>query len=84
MKIKIIEQEIKTAYYRLQVTDVEFYHDYLDGEKNKPIKCQIKSTLEIKIGEEIIKKQISNTVFINSNEPIYKEILLHSKHIIHV
>jgi hypothetical protein len=29
-----------------------------------------------------ITKEVSNTVFINSNDEIYKEIILHSKHII--
>jgi DNA polymerase III alpha subunit (gram-positive type) len=83
MQIEIKDQEIKTARYHLQITDAEFYHDYLkEDENNAPIKCQIKSKLEIKIGEETIVKEISNTVYINPEEPIYKEILLHSKHII--
>ncbi len=82
MKTNIIDQEIKTARYSLQITDANFYHDYLDKEENKPIKCQIKSSLEIEIGGKKIVKEISNTVFINPEEDIYKEILLHSKHIV--
>jgi hypothetical protein len=67
--------------YKLQIIDSDFYHDFLDKDlKNKPIKCTIKSELEIKIGSEIIKKEISNTFFINSDEPIYKEILDNSSY----
>lgn len=81
--MKIKKQEIKTVSYHLQITDAEFYHDYLiEDEKNALIKCQIKSKLEIKIGKETIVKEISNTVFINPDEPIYREIILHSKQII--
>lgn len=81
--MKVLKQETKTAHYKLQIVDVAFYHDWLDKDlKNKPIKCSIKSKLAIKIGNEIIEKIISNTVFMNPEEPIYKEILLHSKHII--
>lgn len=80
--MEIENQQINTARYHLQIIDAEFYHDYLkEDEKNAPIKCQIKSKLEIKIGDEIIVKDISNTVFINPEEPIYKQILLHSQHI---
>lgn len=82
MEIEIKNQEIKTARYSLQITDADFYHDYIDKEENKPIKCQVKSTLQIEIGGKKIVKEISNTVFINPEEDIYKEILLHSKHIV--
>ena len=83
MKTNIIDQEIKTARYSLQITDANFFHDYLkEDESNAPIKCQIKSSLEIEIGGKKIVKEISNTVFINPEEDIYKEILLHSKHIV--
>lgn len=83
MEIEIKNQEIKTARYSLQIIDANFFHDWLDKEgKTQPIKCQIISKLEIQIGDEIIKKEVSNTVFINPEEPIFKEIQLHSKHII--
>lgn len=82
-KIEIKNLEIKTAEYRIQIIDANFFHDWLDKEGNtQPIKCQIISKLQIKIGNEKINKEISNTVFINPDEPIFKEIILHSKHII--
>jgi hypothetical protein len=69
--------------YKLKIIDAILMHEYLkEDEKTAPIKCQIKSILEISVGEETIKKEISNTVFINPEEPIFLEILLKSKHII--
>ena len=83
MEIEIKDQELKTARYHLQITAVEFWHDHLKDEENSaPIKCCFKSTFEMKIDNEIITKEVSNTVFINPEESIYKQILLHSKHII--
>lgn len=70
-----------TIAYKMQIIDVDFFHDFLDADlKNKPIKCTIKSILEIKLGTETIEKTISNTVFINPDEPIYKEILFNSNY----
>lgn len=83
MEIETKDQEIKTAKYTLQITSVEFWHDYLkEDEDSAPIKCNFKSTFEMEVGGEKITKEVSNTVFINPEEPIYKEIILHSKHII--
>ena len=82
MKNKIIKQEIKTAKYSLQITDANFFHQHLKDERNSQIKCQIKSILEIEIDGKKVVKEISNSVFINPDEEIYKEILIHSKHII--
>lgn len=84
MENEVKDQELKIAKYTLQITAVEFWHDYLkdDEENSAPIKCCFKSTFEMKIDNEIITKEVSNTVFINPEEPIYKEILLHSKHIV--
>ena len=83
MEIEVIDQELKTAKYTLQITAVDFWHDYLkDGENSAPIKCNFKSTFEMEVGGEKITKEVSNTVLINPEEPIYKEILLHSKHIV--
>lgn len=87
MKIEVKNQELKKATYHLQITDVVLFHSYLkeeeeEDENNLPIKCQFKSTFEMEVGGEKIIKEVSNTVFINPEEPIYKEILLHSKHIV--
>ena len=83
MKIEVKNQELKKATYHLQITDVVLFHSYLkEDEVNLPIKCQFKSTFEMELGTEKIIKEVSNTVFINPEEPIYKEILLHSKHIV--
>jgi hypothetical protein len=83
MEIEVKDQELKTARYSLQITGVDFWHDYLkEDENNAPIKCNFKSTFEMEVGGEKITKEVSNTVFINPEEPIYKEILLHSKHIV--
>ena len=84
MENEVKDQELKTAKYTLQITAVEFWHDYLkeDEENSAPIKCNFKSTFEMEVGCEKIIKEVSNTVLINPEEPIYKEILLHSKHIV--
>ncbi len=84
MKIEVKDQELKRATYDLQITDVVLFHSYLkeEDENNLPIKCQFKSTFEMEVGAEKIIKEVSNTVFINPEEPIYKEILIHSKHIV--
>lgn len=83
MEIEVKDQELKTAKYTLQITAVDFWHDYLkEDEDSAPIKCNFKSTFEMEVGGEKIIKEVSNTVFINPEEPIYKEILLHSKHIV--
>ena len=82
MKTNIIDQEIKTARYSLQITDANFFHEHLKDETNDQIKGQIKSILEIEIDGEKIVKEISNSVFINPEEEIYKKILINSKHIL--
>lgn len=82
MKTNIIDQEIKTARYSLQITDANFFHEHLKDETNAQIKCQIKSILKIEIDGEKIVKEISNSVFINPEEEIYKKILINSKHIL--
>ena len=83
MEIEVKDQELKTAKYTLQITAVDFWHDYLkEDEDSAPIKCNFKSTFEMEVDGEKITKEVSNTVFINPEEPIYKEILLHSKHIV--
>jgi hypothetical protein len=83
MKTKIINQEIKTGIYQLQISEVNLSHEYYKEEEgNAPIKMQIKSNLTFQLGDKVLKKEISNTVFISTEEPVYKEILLHSKHVV--
>jgi hypothetical protein len=65
---------MKTAEYEMQIVDVDLLHYFEDH-----INVKIKSKLTITLGDTKIEKQISNTVYINSDEPIYKEILLNSK-----
>lgn len=77
MSLKIKKQILKTARYKLQITKVD-----LIQEDEEPIKCVFKSTFVMQVGKEKIIKEVSNTVFINSDEPIYREIILHSNHII--
>lgn len=81
--MKIINQEIKTGKYSNQITAVDFFHKYYKEEEgNAPIQMQMKSKLTFTLGDCVMEREIKNTIYINPDEEIYKEILLHSKHIV--
>lgn len=82
--MNIKKQKVKQAVYNLSLQAVGLSHSYLENEDEtiKPIRCQFKSVFEIQIGNETIIKEVTNTVWINPEEPIFKEIMLHSQHVI--
>lgn len=81
--MEIKKQKIKTGKFSLKIKNVYFVHEFYSEETgNAPIELKLISNLIFELGNYKIEREIKNTIYINDLEDIYKEIILHSQHII--